>query len=381
MAENLASSEGRAEQQLGEALAALSACSEDFHALRQRIEDSRTGWPVARPLAPPAGRWPLPSCPADFSVVATDGSQIDPDRHGPALCYVINIGVANLRYGSQPRAILESKPSLGFADDDLYMTYEGRKLLVESHLLDGRRGILESKGLTEHAVRCASDGPTVAVQDGTLVLRTVEGWGKDYILKFFLGEFLGCLEDMRQHGVSVCSYVSRPRGSDVVNLLRLTRCPYPIANCEDLCPEPVQRESQPCGQLIGLLDGSLYHRYLAPGERSAVFLSPSQVSLSYYGEHRVCFFYVNIGREVARVEVPEWVAMDEDHLDLIHAVLYDQCQRGSGYPRVLIEAHEKAVISGAERQQFQELLEATLVTRGIERRPSQKQWSKRLRGL
>ncbi|MGQ9676777.1 MAG: DNA double-strand break repair nuclease NurA [Chloroflexota bacterium] len=381
MAENAASMEQRSEKQLREALAAMERCPDQFNELRQRIESSRTAWPIARPLASPKGRWPLPLCPSDYTVIASDGSQIDPDRHGPVLCYLINVGTATLRYGTQPGANLESEAVLGYEEQDLYITYRGHRMLVEGHVLDGRRGLLESKRLAEKAVCEAAKGPTVAVQDGTLLLRTVEGWGDDYVLELYLEEFLDCLEQMRQHRVAVCSYISRPRSVDVVNLLRLLQCPHPIANCDLLCPDLAQRDAQPCGQLAGLLDGTVYHHWLSSGQRSAVFLSPSPVSLKRYEDHRVCFFYADVGREVARIEVPEWVARNEDHLDLVHAVLYEQAQRGGGYPRALIEAHEKAVISGAERQQFQDLLEASLVRRGIQRRPSEKQRSKRLRGL
>ena len=41
---------------------------------------------------------PRPSLPPDHGVVATDGSQIEPDRHGPSEYYLLNIGWARLRY-------------------------------------------------------------------------------------------------------------------------------------------------------------------------------------------------------------------------------------------------------------------------------------------
>ena len=37
-------------------------------------------------------------------------------------------------------------------------------------------------------------------------------------------------------------------------------------------------------------------------------------------------------------------------LDLVHGVVYDQCRRGRGYPSVLQEAHEQAVINAGERR-------------------------------
>ena len=51
-------------------------------------------------------RYPLPPAPADFTVIATDGSHIDVDRHHSTRCYLINIGavVHQLRQQAGRRA-------------------------------------------------------------------------------------------------------------------------------------------------------------------------------------------------------------------------------------------------------------------------------------
>ncbi len=117
------------------------------------------------------------------------------------------------------------------------------------------------------------------------------------------------------------------------------------------------------------------------GERSGLFLSSSKISLDRYGEHKVYFFYLNVGREIARVELPEWVARDARLLPLVHSAIFDQCQRGDGYPRALAEAHEKAVIGGADREVFWRLVESTLVGNRLSTKTSEKERSKRIRGL
>ena len=58
------------------------------------------------------------------------------------------------------------------------------------------------------------------------------------------------------------------------------------------------------------------------------------------------FYYLNGGAEIARVEVPDWLAEDSELLALSHAMLVKQCQLGLGYPVATSEAHEQAVISG-----------------------------------
>ncbi len=383
MADNLASSERRTVDLLREAVRQLADSPDDFHELRDRVEASKTGWPIARPLEPPGRRTPLPAVPGTYTVVASDGSQIEPDRHGPALCYLINIGSALISYGETPRALLESEPTLGFGDHDLYITPgdDKRRTLVEAHILDARRDVLEGRTLAEKTCPIVAQATTVAVRDGSLRLRTGEGWGEKYIRETLLPEYLASLDEMRKCGVPVCSYASRPRSTDVVNLLCLLRCPHPIADCRQSCPNAALRDTQPCATLASLLDGEVFKAHLETGERSALFLSPSSSAQESYQHHQLCFFYVNVGREIARVEIPKWLADNADYVDAVHAVLFDQCRRGGGYPRALIEAHEKAVMSSAERREFQDLLESVLTNRGVRYIASEKERSKRLRGL
>src|SRR3712207_2462047 len=51
-----------------------------------------SAWLLARPIEPLNAIHDLPPRPADYALVATDGSQIDVERHGMVACYVINIG-------------------------------------------------------------------------------------------------------------------------------------------------------------------------------------------------------------------------------------------------------------------------------------------------
>jgi hypothetical protein len=255
-------------------------------------------------------------------------------------------------------------------------------MLVTGDILDVKRHKLEAECLAERGISAAEYGLTVAVQDGTLLLRTGESWGQaEYVQQDLLPKFIAYLDDMREKGVLVGSYISRPRSRDVLNLIRLMSCPNYDVKCDDHCPSLQEREDKLCQTLIGTLDGEVFWRALRRGERSATFLSSSEISLDRYGAHRVCFFYLNVGPEIARVEIPEWVAQSPESLDIMHAILFDQAQRGDGYPRVLIEAHEKAIITAGDRRQFQDLLEMRLANQGLSRTSSQKEISKRRRGL
>ena len=66
------------------------------------------------------------------------------------------------------------------------------------------------------------------------------------------------------------------------------------------------------------------------------------------------FYYLNSGEEIARVEVPQWAAKNEELLALGHSMIVEQCKKGQGYPVAISEAHEQAVISGPDRQVFKQ---------------------------
>ena len=97
----------------------------------------------------------------------------------------------------------------------------------------------------------------------------------------------------------------------------------------------------------------------------------------YYGEQQVHFYYLNAGEEIARVEVPQWVAQDETLLALGHSLILDQCKRGQGYPVAISEAHEQAVIHTGDRQIFKDMVSRTLEQRGLTAYTSEKERSKR----
>jgi hypothetical protein len=167
----------------------------------------------------------------------------------------------------------------------------------------------------------------------------------------------------------------------VLNVLRLAICPFPAVDCRRNCPQRSPLRPAPCDEIDRVTDRRLLSALpLRDGERSALFASRSRI-LEQYREHRIYFCYVNVGAEIARLEMPEWVALDGAKLALVHALVYDQCRRGGGYPRALTEAHEKAVIGVGERQQCERLVEVALARNRVRALPSEKQQSKRTRGV
>jgi len=127
--------------------------------------------------------------------------------------------------------------------------------------------------------------------------------------------------------------------------------------------------------IFGVLDREVFELLLSPGERSGLFISRSRIQ-KRYGRQTVHFFYLRGDEEVARVEVPAWVAEDEARLGLVHSVVVDQCRRGQGYPVALSEAHEKAVVTGADRDVFWRMVEDAMVDEKLPATESAKSLSK-----
>ena len=99
---------------------------------------------------------------------------------------------------------------------------------------------------------------------------------------------------------------------------------------------------------------------------------------NYGDDLQVNFYYLNVGEEIARVEVPEWVARDTRLLDLGHSLILDQCRRGQGYPVAISEAHEQAVVRAADRRLFKEMVSQSLEREGLSAFASEKDRSKRM---
>jgi GNAT superfamily N-acetyltransferase len=95
----------------------------------------------------------------------------------------------------------------------------------------------------------------------------------------------------------------------------------------------------------------------------------------------IWFGYFHTGEEIARIEMPAWVACDPQRVNLALALVFDQVERGQGYPAALIEAHECAVISQADRQMFDRLVLESVVDAGLPEHGSAKARSKRIRGV
>ncbi len=386
MAAGLKAEQKEKESHLSHALDVLRLKSGDLDSLRKRIESNKTTWLVAGIASELIGRHESISCPPDFAVIAVDGSHIDVDRHSAARCCLINIGSVILRYGQNPDAMLRSRPALYASEQDLTISdpLSNDEQPLERELLGIKRAVAECQALAELCEELPPDLPTLALLDGSLILFRLAGQ-PDYVSRELLEngylKALNRIKDIsKKKKLALASYISFPRSTEVVNALRVAICPYDPPDCDRNCPRSVPSSKRECEAVAGVQDSSIFSRILEPGERSAIFISRSSVVQKHYGENEVRFFYLQGDEEIARVEFPRWVE-ERGLVDLVQALVLDQCRRGQGYPVALSEAHEQAVVTGADREQFQYLVELALSEKRLSTTTSAKSRSKKTRWI
>lgn len=332
------------------------------------------------------GNHPPPSPPTDWSVVSVDGSHIDIDRHLPLPCYLINLGGCVLTYGDSSDAEFFSESKLGATQTDLYLSdpdSANQEEPITGPLLGTIRTIQELKMLAKVVQECPSELPVLALVDGTLVLWGLSGQGyRPFVRRELLQNGLfPALESLRilseTRAISLAAYVSLPRTTEVTNTMRASLCPHPVWLCQSKCNHNRSIQS-PCDISNNILDREVFSNLLREGERSSIYRTDPQAAQEYYGEHQVYFYYLNSGEEIARIEIPGWVAKDERLLSLGHSLIMEQCKKGNGYPVAITEAHEQAVINGADRYLFKEMVNQALERQGINTYTSQKDRSKRM---
>lgn len=294
-----------------------------------------------------------PLLPERVTVIATDGSQIYPDLHGIAFYYAINVGSIIYRHGSHREPEVASDSLLCSAEEQVYPNGEP----VSSDMVSAERDLAEMRTLAALALREPPGGmPVVALVDGSLLLWLRSAAVPEEQQDRILDEFLSCLDELQRAGVVVAGVVSRPHSAEVVSLLYLAHLgPEERPGIRSLADTPFR----------GMTDRELFGD-LRPGERSALFARGTAANQRFsIRGHRAMFYYLNTGTELARVEVPEWVARERTSLDLVHATVYDQCRLNQGYPYVLTRADEQAVILGEEREALEGLIFRAMLQHGL----------------
>ena len=362
----------------GEALhlaqALLRQFSVEFDALYDRIgraeqvaQTQRFGWVGAAPAGEAiAEHHPLPACPEQLTVIASDGSQIMPDQHAIFPYYLINIGSITYRHGSQRKPDTYNPPPVLNFDP-----FDEQGQLISPAEINVQRDMAELAVLIDRLQPLDADAqPVVTLLDRQLALRVID-------LPFDQQEsrqdqYIALLDTLRERGALVAGYVDRPRSTFVLALLQLAALEVATITEEKLRAIPFR----------GLTDIDLFDT-LAPGERSAVFKLTAKGLAKYdYAGHGVHFFYLNVSRSqtpvLARVEIPAWLIADSAAVDLLHAAVVRQARIIGGYPYVLARADELAVISSDERAAVEMMIAVEMRRQGLVPALSAKQQHKNL---
>jgi len=182
------------------------------------------------------------------------------------------------------------------------------------------------------------------------------------------------MTDIHRTGALLCGYIDRPGSIGVVTLMKsITAVSDPTFNWRLL---GTQKGVQ------GLTDRDLFGALLAPSQRSKVFVYVSPPNNTFAEQdpaNEVCFFYVNpasSGQQIARVDIPRWVAEDEGAVTAVHALIIDQCRLLGDYPYVLARADETAVVGRQDASELNFMIDVIMERHGLHAAVTAKQGSK-----
>jgi hypothetical protein len=296
-----------------------------------------------------------------------------PDRHAPFLYYLINVGGIVYHHGDGRSPDPFTVPDLNYPTEETEIS----DFLIGSGKVSIRRDRQEIGTLADWAwTHRDAASPRLAMLDQRLLYWPIGG--SDTVANEDVMAWLRAMTKMHDSEALLCGYIDRPMTGAVITLLRTLQGREKDKEGEDFDWSSLGRRSFSGG----LSDIALFRRYLAPGQRTPVFvyISPPNAQFADFDPtHEVCFFYLNpgtSGRQIARVDIPRWVADDETAVQTVHALVYHQCQLLGFYPYALARADEMAVIGRRDHEELEMMIARIMQKYGIEGRVTAKQSSK-----
>jgi hypothetical protein len=250
--------ENRREAQQERARALLRACHEHWQKVQEAAEAAQPRRLVAEMREPPAATHPAPERPTPITVVATDGSQIYPDRHLEPPFFLLNVSQVAFQYGTTEEAHLDATPSLHFREP-LADRFGEPLDTIPAELVSALRDEQELRRLLDAATTARVSGrPLVALADGTLIRWMIRGMDNDALEGALIARYTQFLDGFRETGLALASYVSLPASTEIVNLLRFVGGDLAAA------PPDLPTHAPTAPRLDGLLDR---HVLAASGRR------------------------------------------------------------------------------------------------------------------
>jgi hypothetical protein len=374
-----ANNEQRTRQRLvDEALDKMHASATDWERIdsclaRALTRVDRKKYRSARPLdtnEPLDAAVAPPPSPGEATIVATDGSQILPDRHAAYLYSLINVGVFVYSHGRSDAPAQFTRPVLDYPGKT--KGNDGR-FVENGAIVNLRRDRAEIEVLARVSWDYGEGAELLlAILDQGLLYWPAVG-ASDTEGERVLRAWQEAMTAVRESGGMLAGYIANPGKRSVLTLLNTLDIDQPEFDLSTLTTRD---------PTIGLTDTALFSQILKPGQRSKVFVDVSAHNDGFRdrdAHNEVCFFYLNpgrAGRQIARIDLPIGIAGDNEALQAVHALIYDQCQILGDYPYALARADEVAVVGRRDQESLNTMIENMMQRGGLAESVTAKQGAK-----
>ncbi|MCL4361094.1 DNA double-strand break repair nuclease NurA [Candidatus Dependentiae bacterium] len=284
---------------------------------------------------------------SSYKIISTDGSQIYPDRHQGIGCFLINIGTVELTYSKDSSSVyLDSDPSIHFSPD-----------ILEQEMVNCMRSQKELEVGYERILG-SEQKDILFLIDGSIISWHLESQNSKHVE--YLEKFLATLEQFYKNNSLFAGYISLPQNKEIINILR---------------------RADESKKIEYLVDADIVNFFLKPFYITQFFVSNSPICKVYPEHLKPYFAYFNVGSEIVRIELPQFIVNDEAKLNFCISAILDQTIKGYGYPVALAEAHEQAVVKNFERDFFYQTLHKIAFNKNQKILNSQKSLKKKLAAI
>lgn len=317
-----------------------------------------------------------------YAVFAVDGSQIYPDPHLKGIeCFLINSGACFLSYVplDQTTDTITSKAQL-FSEPKIFVPAQFAQTLPTAsfapELTDLVREAYEFAMMADNAKQLSDartdQSPFICLFDGNLLFWHLED-KQASVKEFFIKKYLKHLQRLYDQKIIIAGYLSFSKFRDLAQLLNAGLCEDGACSALDF-----QQLKLLCSNIQMLTDTELLEHVLLPGERTSIFACNTNLVALYPPHLAPHFFYLHVGSEIVRIEIPAWIAQDQALVELVCAVSLDQAAKGNGYPVALAESHAQAVVQGGDRDFFYQMIYKRALAQKIRVGFSQKSIKKKI---
>ena len=289
------------------------------------------------------------------SVFSTDGSTLEADRDLPIEFAAINVGYVNINYGDGSGAEFDS--ALSFYPDPKIQEIDSR-VLSDVNSMSALRHVMEMEYLMDKMEAFKTDSIKLGFIDGNFYPNFALSHINNNSLKQLLIKRLKAVAEkvinLAKNRGYIISYNSSPKSVHITSKM----------------DAKISSDFR---------DSEIFTELLEDNQRSATFNETSddtdEKSLT-----PVSFMYLYNSYEIAKVEFIK-DTINKDAMDKIHSLVQSQVQKGKGYPKILIESHEQAVISQSDRKSISILTERELNANNLKYTTTQKYQSKQSRNI